>query len=296
MALLLLCAATAWIPHSGAASEVIDDLRRTVSMDRPAERVVSLAPHLTELVYSAGAGDRLVGVSRHCDYPPAVSELPKVSDHVTVNHELLAKVRPDLVLVWGAGLKDVTLHKLTSLYGNVYVSMPDDFRGIAKNLLDIAALTGRPALGQRTASRFLDEIDDIAARYADAPPVETLYLLWHVPPMTINGEHWISEALALCNGNNVFADAAMGVVRINRESLQLLRVDVLVHSLREYESRPKALSALLGLPDNLPVSYIEDDLMQRPSLRIAHSIDKLCRIVHSPRAARRNDKARTVTN
>ena len=294
VALLLPCAAS--ITHLDAAPKVVDDLQRTVSMNEPAKRIASLAPHLTELVYSAGAGDRLVGVSRHCDYPPAVSELPKVSDHVTVNHELLAKTRPDLILVWGAGLKDVTLHKLVSLHDNVYVSKPADFRGIAKNLLDIATLTGHPTLGQQTASRFLEEIDDIAARHADTPPVKTLYLLWHVPPMTINGTHWISEAMTLCNASNVFADAAMQVVQINRESLQLLRIDVLVHSLRDYISRPGTLLAMLGLPDTLPVSYIEDDLIQRPSLRIVRSLDKLCHLIHRPRGDRENDKTQAVTN
>ncbi len=292
--LLLSCVAS--MPHPDAAPRVVDDLQRIVSMDGLAERVVSLAPHLTELVYSAGAGEKLVGVSRHCDYPPAVSQLPKVSDHVSINYELLSQARPDLVLVWGAGLKDITLHKLVSLYGNVYVSGPDTLRGIAKNLLDIATLTGHPTLGQRNATQFLQEIEAIATRYADARTVETLYLLWHVPPMTINGAHWISGTLELCNGRNVFADVAMNVVQINRESLQLLKIDILVHSLQEYASQPKALSAMLGLPDTLPVSYIEDDLIQRPSLRIARSADELCRIIHQVRSDRQSDETRDATN
>ncbi len=277
-ALFVICTAASC---PAAEINVTDDLQRTVSLDRPAGRIVSLAPHLTELLHSAQAGGKLVGVSRHCNYPPSVTELPKVSDHATINYELITELQPDLILVWNAGLKDVSLRKLTSLYQKVYVSDPSGFEGIAENLAEIGALAGNSIHARQTATAFLRNLDELAERYARSQPVKTLYLLWHNPPMTVGGNHWISRTISLCGGTNVFTDStAASVVRLNREWLRLAQADVVLHSLPDQPQRPSALDKLLGPADQAPVFYIEGDLVQRPSLRLAQSAARLCRIIH----------------
>ena len=275
---LALTAASA-TASARTAFEAEDDLQRNVSLDAPAERIVSLAPHLTELVHSAGAGGKLVGVSRRCDYPPQVERLPYVSDYATINYELIAELKPDLVLVWNAGLKAASLNKLSTLYRNVYVSDPADFEGIAENLREIGLLAGTEAQARRRADEFLQEIHRLGARRGRARPVKTLYLLWRDPPMTVNGEHWISRVVGLCGGVNVFEDAVSGVVKLNRESLLLARPDVVLHSLSDYAHRPGSLSDSLGLAEKVPAFYVGGDLIQRPSLRLAQSAAALCRIL-----------------
>ena len=274
--MIVCCTAAAVEPDI----EVKDDLQRTIVLNQPAARIVSLAPHLTELVYSAGAGDKLVGVSRHCDHPPAVSRLPKVSDHTTVNYEYLAMRRPDLILVWGAGLKDTTLHKLVSLHHHVYVSDPADFEGIADNLAEIGVLAGTAAHARKTADAFLREVNAAASDYAQPQPVKTLYLIWHDPLMTIGGGHWISHAINLCGGVNVFADVIADTVKLNRESLQLTPIDIALHSLQGYAAPDESATLGVKLGLNAPVLYIEDDLIQRPSLRFIRGTVQLCRLMH----------------
>ena len=266
--------------HSATGLEVIDDLQRTISINSPAKRIVSLAPHLTELVHSAQAGKQLVGVSRHCNYPQSVKKLPAVSDYTTINYELLTQLEPDLVLVWNAGLKNTTLHKLTTLYNNVYVSNPLDFDDIAENLREISILAGHAKATQQTVTHFLRDINDLAIRYTQTTPVKTLYLLWHTPPMTVSNTHWISKVINLCNGTNVFADAITDIIKLNRESLQLTPMDVVVHSLSDYSTQPDKLAKVLSLPKKLPIFYIQGDLIQRPSLRITQSAAKLCQIIN----------------
>ncbi len=277
-ALLAVCTAT---PAAGL--DVSDDLQRTVSLDRPAARVVSLAPHLTELLHSAGAGDKLVGVSRHCDYPPTVTALPKVSDYTTINYELITELQPDLILVWNAGLKDAALRKLVSLYRNVYVSNPAGFEGVAENLVEIGTLTGSAAHARQAADVFLREIDDLAARHTRPQPVKALYLIWHDPLMTVGADHWISRALGVCGGVNIFADAIADVVRLNRESLQLRPADVILRGM-ETPANPNhsaALERALGpAAGKAPVRYIQDDLIQRPSLRLVQGTASMCRALH----------------
>ena len=261
--------------------EVKDDLQRTVSLKSPARRIISLAPHLTELVYSAGAGNSLVGVSRHCDYPPQVAALPRVSDHTTFNYELISRLKPDLVLVWKAGLKDTTLNRLASLYRSVYVSGPIDFGNIAENLIEIGILTGNTVPARRAADSFLHEIDTLAARHTRSQPVKTLYLLWHTPPITVGSNHWISRVITLCGGTNIFASTLADIVTVNRESLRLMYPDVVLHSFKMVSGDPAALIQPLGLPNTNPVFYIESDSVQRPSLRLAQGAAQLCRLIHS---------------
>lgn len=278
---VLVFALVAACPAANArtAIEVEDDLQRKVSLSAPAERVVSLAPHLTELVYSAGAGGKLVGVSRHCDYPPQAGRLPEVSDHATINYELIAELEPDLVLVWNAGLKAASLSKLSALYRNVYVSDPAGFEGVAENLREIGLLTEKAAHARRAADEFLQKIHRLGGNHARTRPVKTLYLLWRDPPMTVNQEHWISRVVALCGGVNAFGDAATAVVKLNREALLLAQVDVVLHSLADYSRRPDLLSGSLGLAEKTPAFYVEDNLIQRPSLRLAQGAESLCRIL-----------------
>ena len=276
------------LPPPAAALELRDDLQRTISINQPATRIVSLAPHLTELVHSAGAGDKLVGVSRHCDYPPSVAQLPKISDYATINYELLIKLQPDLILVWNAGLKDTHLRKLVSLYDNVYVSNPLGFEDIAENVTEIGLLAGTTTQARQAATTFLQKTSSLNARYAQAPPIKTLYLVWHNPPMTIGGSHWVSQAINLCGGVNVFADAITGIVNLNRESLQLTQADIVLHSLKNYAD-PKhstSFSKTLGL--TTPSFYIKDDLIQRPSLRFIQGTEQLCRIIHRNHTANTN--------
>ena len=261
-----------------AALQVTDDLQRSVTLEQAAHRIVSLAPHLTELAYSAGAGDKLVGVSRHCDHPPAVTQLPKISDHTTINYELVTGLKPDLILVWAAGLRSTALRKLTTLYDNVYVSDPKSFADIAENVIEIGVLAGNEKPARQAADHFLREISALGTRYARQAPVKTLYLVWRTPLMTVGNSHWISRAIHICGGVNIIDDAHADVVTLNRESVQLIPIDMVLHNLRDHASDPSALARSLDL--NVPIFHVEDTLLHRPSLRLPLGIAPMCRLIH----------------
>ena len=251
---------------------VEDDWQRTISLENPARRIITLAPHLTELVYSAGGGEYLVGVSEHSDYPPQAVELPVVADYRTFNRELLLKLAPDLILVWGVMLKQPVFRRLNDTGYNFYVSEPRNFEDIANTLKDVGVLIGQPERSSALADRFTQTLASL--RSAVQTNRKTAYLLWLKPTLSVNRTSWMSKAISLCGGINIYADLEPQIVRLGREALLLSKPDYILHSF-EAGIDKRTIADLFG--DEIPTHYIESDLIQRPSLRIIEGVERICR-------------------
>lgn len=169
-------------------------------------RLVSLAPSLTELVFAAGAGDSLVGVSAYSDYPAAALGLPIVGDAFTVDQEQLALLRPDVLLVWQSGTPAHVVDELRRSGYRVEVIRTRSLDDIPAALLRIGELAGTAESAALEAARFTDGLSELRARYAAAEPLRVFYQVSRRPLFTINGEHFLSELIGLCRGRNIFAD------------------------------------------------------------------------------------------
>lgn len=278
LACCLACCLAA-LPAAVAGIGATDDWGREVTRAKPAASVVSLAPHLTELVYAAGAGGRLVGVSAHCDYPARVASLPRVADYRFIDYERLVMLAPELVLVWGAGLKHAALRRMNALGLNVWVSQPKSFDDVARNLEAIGRLTGRAAHAAREAERFRRRMDALRATYgAVARRQKILYLVWDAPLMAAGRDTWISAALEACGGVNVLADAGFAIV--NRETALVTGAELVLHGITR-DFGEDAVAALFA--KRVETAYVHPDLVQRPSLRLADGVETICRLI----AARR---------
>ena len=168
-------------------------------------RVVTLAPHLAELAFAAGAGEQLVGVSAYTDYPPEVAELPLVGDAFTVDLEQLQLLDPDLVLAWGSGMPAHTIEGIESAGFRVVTLVTRSLDDVAAAVEEIGRLTGNEASAGREAQRFRDRIAALDSRYGRLQPVRIFYQVSARPLYTINGDHFISELIEVCGGQNVFA-------------------------------------------------------------------------------------------
>ena len=185
---------------------LVDDAGHELVLPRPARRIVSLAPHLTELVYAAGAGDRLVAVGKFSDFPPEARAKPVISDAFTVNYEALTQLEPDLVLVWGSGTPDRTKAKLRSLGVPVDEIEIRSVDGLVETLRGIGRLAGTEAAAQARAKAIVDDWAALKAAYAGRRPVRVFYQLWDAPLMTLGNQHLIASAITACGGQNVFGD------------------------------------------------------------------------------------------
>ncbi|MFO1339164.1 MAG: cobalamin-binding protein [Burkholderiaceae bacterium] len=183
-----------------------DDSGHRLTLPRPAQRVIALGPHLTEQVYAVGGGQQLVGVSRYSDYPPEALKLPIVGDAVAINHEQIAQLKPDLVLVWRTGFPDRARAPLAALGVPVFDSEIRSVPELARSLRSIGRLLGRAEAGEAAARQFEADWTRLQADYAHRAPVRVFYQLWHQPLMTINREHLIQQAISACGGVNVFAE------------------------------------------------------------------------------------------
>ena len=169
-------------------------------------RVVTLAPNLTELVYAAGAGDTLVGVSAYSDYPAAALDLPVIGDAFMVDQEQLAILQPDLLLVWKSGTPAHVVDELRRVGYNVEVIQTRGIVDVAAALRRIGELTGYADKAQEVAAAFEAGLDSIEQQYAGQDAVRVFYQVSRRPLFTVNGEHYVSNLITACGGRNVFDD------------------------------------------------------------------------------------------
>lgn len=172
----------------------------------PASRIVTLAPHLAELLYAVGAGDALVGVSAYTDYPEEAAALPVIGDAFGIDQERVSLLRPDLLLAWQSG---TPAHVVDELRARGYRVETVETRGlddVATALLLAGDLTGHPEEAAKAAADFRHGLASLRARYADRPGIRVFYQVSARPLYTVNGAHYVSELIDLCGGRNVFGD------------------------------------------------------------------------------------------
>lgn len=169
-------------------------------------RTVTLAPHLAEMMFAVGAGDTLVGVSSFTDYPEAAASLPVVSDAFVTDLELLAVLQPDQLLAWESGTPVHVIEKLTDAGYRVDVIRTRSLDDVATALVYLGELTGHVERARDLAKNFRDGIASRRAQYAESAPVRVFYQISMRPLYTVNADHYISELIDLCGGQNVFSD------------------------------------------------------------------------------------------
>jgi iron complex transport system substrate-binding protein len=188
-----------------AAITVTDDLGQPVTLQQPARRIVSLAPHVTELLFAAGAGERVIGASNFSDYPAAAARVPSVGSYAALDLERVLALKPDLIVAWHSGNKPAQLARLRSYGIAVFESQPADFGMIADSLERLSQLAGTEDSGRRAADDFRARWHALQQRYSGRSEVSVFYQIWSQPLMTLNGQHMVSAVLRLCGGRNIFS-------------------------------------------------------------------------------------------
>jgi|TARA_B110001450_G_scaffold246592_1_gene260789 iron complex transport system substrate-binding protein len=267
---------------AGLSAEVMveDDLGNSVRLEQPANRIVSLAPHLTEMVFAAGAGNKLVGVVSYSDYPPAALNIPIIGSYNNINYEALVALQPDLVLVWNSGNGQELAERLEGLGLTVFVSEPKRLPDIARSLNKLGTLSGTLPAAEKAAAEYLTRYQALVADNSSKAPVNVFIEVWHEPMMTVNGTHIISDSIELCGGINIFAEALPLVPRISVESVVRGNPDVIIATGMANE-RPEWLDDWLIWSDLSAVKSnslhsINPDLIGRHSPRILQGVTQLC--------------------
>ncbi len=282
--LLLVAAAVVYGREASAEVVLQDDMQRTVRLPQSAKRVVVLAPHLAEMVFAIGAGDKLVGAVSYSDYPQAAQQVPRVGTYKNFSAEAILRLRPDLVLAWQSGNGLQRVEPIIQLGIPVYFTEPRTLEDIALNMQRIAELTG---VEESASQQFLQTLNQLRTSYASQPPLSVFYQVWNQPLQTLNGEHLLSDVIALCGGRNVFGDAKVLAPQVSVESVLRLDPQVIVAS-GMGEARPEWLDEWRRWPSlqavrNEQLKFIPPDIIQRHTPRVLQGAAQLCEQLQAAR-------------
>lgn len=291
MAQLPLLLTAALLPVAAqAAVTVRDDAGNAVTLARPAQRVIAMAPHITELVYAAGGAGKLVGAMNFSDYPEAARRLPLVGNNEQVDLEKVLSLKPDLLVVWKSGNTSRQLEQLKGLGLPIFYSEPEHLDDIATSLTRLGQLLGTEAAAQAAARDYRRKIAVLGAQYAQRPPVRVFYQIWEKPLFTLNGQHIVSDAIRLCGGQNIFAQLKVLAPSVSTEAVLQANPEAIfggethadgergVAIWREYKG------LLAQQRGNL--FTLNGELMTRSTPRMADGIAQLCAQLESARQRR----------
>jgi iron complex transport system substrate-binding protein len=202
----LICMTCLLIGNTAAAISVRDDDGNVVTLQKPAQRVISMAPHVTEMLFAAGGGDHIVGTVTYSDYPEAAKHITQIGDNSQVDLERVIAMKPDLLVIWRHGSSERQLEQLSKLNIPVFYSDLHKLNDIPDSLLRLGQLLGTEKVAQQAATDLRQKLANLATQYSNRPTVRMFYQVWDKPLYTLNGQHIVSDAIRLCGGENIFAN------------------------------------------------------------------------------------------
>jgi iron complex transport system substrate-binding protein/vitamin B12 transport system substrate-binding protein len=273
-----------------AAIDAVDDRGQALHLAAPVQRAVSLAPHITELVFAAGAGRQLVGRDAGSNYPPEAAAIPSVGEGFQPNAERVATLAPDLILGWQSAPANRLLQVLGAGAPPVYASDPITMRAIPKAIRDMGVLFGTSNVADAHAAALGQQLDRLEQTYAQRTPVRVFIAVAEAPIYTLNGSSIVSDALRLCGGVNVFAGLPTAAAQLSREALLASDIDAIVTGVAGDADASTKLQfwQRLGLPAarHGRLIAIDADLLYRPGPRLVDATAKLCAALDGVRNAK----------
>lgn len=211
-----------------ARIRVTDDRGTTVVLSGPAQRIISLAPSVTELLFAAGAGSHLVGVSAFSDHPPAARSLPVIGDSYHLDLERLLALHPDLVVGWASGNRPREVARLRGLGLPVFLTNPTHLGEIPDLIERLGRLAGTGRRARRAATSFRTSLRALRVRYGGRRRMAVFVQIWSRPLMTLTHRQIVNNVLRLCGGSNVFAGLSGVAVQVGREDVVRANPDVIL--------------------------------------------------------------------
>jgi vitamin B12 transport system substrate-binding protein len=242
------------------------------------ERVVSLAPSLSEIVVELGAADRLVGVLDGGERPAALANVPSVGQYGQLNMERLLSLKPDLILLWPGSVGPAQREQLQRLNIPVYVSEPHSLEQLSTQVQAIAEQLGRAEAGRQLAARLRQRLAELRQRYQRAEPLRVFYQVWDQPLYTVGGGQIISDALSVCGARNVFDDLKLPAPQVSVEAVLQRNPEVILAGdqpqLDAWKAWPQVAAVARG-----HLLLVPDKGLERPSGQMLEAVARLCEVI-----------------
>lgn len=258
----------------------------TLSLAAPVTRLVTLSPHLTELVFAAGAGDQLIATVEYSEYPEAAAVIPRIGDAFRLDVERIVTLHADLVIAWDSGNPRPAIDQLRSLGVPVWSVEIREPGEIADILEAIGTATGRSESANSESNKIRERLINLTRQYAGVDVLDYFYQVGVKPLFTINGDHLISKGLSLCGGHNVFDTEPGLAFQVSYESVIVANPDALFAPY--LEDMPDPLAAWRDWPAMRALRrgalfLLPADPISRATPRFLDSLEFACKLLHSLR-------------
>jgi iron complex transport system substrate-binding protein len=260
--------------------KVTDDLGRTVKIPAKIERAVSLAPNLTESIFAVGAGDKLVGVTTFCNYPPEAEKIQKVSDTQTPNLEAIIALKPQIIFVSTASQLENFTNTLEKQNIAVYVTNPNNLDDVFKNLKTFGELFGTSEQAEKLVTELQKRVNDVEERIETKPPVKVFVQIDKDSLYTIGKESFITDLINRAGGESVTKDVETAYPKISKETALALNPDAIILSESPNNLEANEVFKNSNAVKNGKVFKINADITSRPSPRLVDALEIIAKDIH----------------
>lgn len=281
-------AAAGLAAQAQAAITVRDDAGLAVTVAKPALRVVSMAPSVTELLFAAGGGNQIVGAVNYSDYPEAAKRIPRIGSNREIDMELLISLKPDLIVAWRHNSSERQIEMVRRLGVPVFQSDPQTLDGIPDAVLRLGQLLGTDAAARTTATQLREQLAGLRAKYANRSTVRTFYQVWDKPLYTLSGKHILTDAMKLCGGENIFDKLTVTAPIVSIESvLQANPEAIIATAEKNYGGVElwKPYGTLAAVRSN-NLFTLDGHLLNRAGPRMVQGTAAMCEVLEQARQRR----------
>lgn len=264
----------------------ISDVQAQEKKQKP--KIIALAPHIVEMLFDIGAGDQIVAVTEHADFPQAARELPRIGNSLRIQLERVIELQPDLVLAWKSGNPSDDLARIKQLGFNVVYSQPHSFEDVAKEIKLFGELSGHKAQAEQVANDYLADLAVIKQQYAKKDPIIGFYEVWSRPITTVAENSWPQQFLDVCQISNPFYNAKSSYPQVNIEQILQMHPKLIIQPLSENQVDREGYDwqkwTIIPAVKHQQIIQLDADVIHRMTTRSLGALRNLCQQADRTRA------------
>jgi vitamin B12 transport system substrate-binding protein len=251
------------------------------------QRIIALAPHIVESLYAIGAGEQIIGTTAHADYPKAAENILRVGNYARLQIEKIIQLKPDVIIAWKTGNPMDDLARLEKYQLKVVYSHPQTLEDVANELIMLGKITGREAVANSVAKKYLLNLQKIKQKYATQNKVRVFYELWSRPLRTVANKAWPQQQIELCGASNPFADAQDDYPSVGLEQVLVTLPQVVIQPGQHSADSPDGLNWLqwqhIPAVKNNFIFHPNADKAHRMTIRMLDEVVVLCEQIDAAR-------------
>ncbi len=247
---------------------------------KPKPSIIALSPHITEMLFSMGAGEQIIATTEFSDFPEAAKKIPRIGNYLRLQIERIIELQPDYIIAWRNGSPSADLARLAQLGFNIVYSEPKKFTDIASDIKRLGKLSGHEKRANFLADQFLTRLDNIVNTYKNRPLLPAFYELWSKPLTTIAKGSWPQQHLDICGVDNVFYHATSAYPIVGIEQVMVKNIKLIIVPLSKNQTDKQGYSwgkwKNINAVKNQQFIYPNSDKMHRMTLRALDELQSLC--------------------